>query len=39
MVSENVEAATFNEMPEVLDGKVSSQQLAVKGTVARLTGL
>ena len=39
MVSENVEAATFNKMPEVLDGKVNIKQLVVKGTVTYLTGL
>ena len=39
MVSEDVEAAAFNKMPEWLDGKVSGKQLAVKGTVACLTGL
>ena len=39
MVSEDVEAAAFNKMPEVLDGKVSGKQLAVRGTVACLTGL
>ena len=39
MVSEDVEAAAFNKMPEVLDGKVSGLQLTVKGTVVCLTGL
>ena len=36
MVSEGVEAVAFDKMPEVLDGKVSGKQLAVKRTVASL---
>ena len=39
VVSEDVEAAALNKMPEVLDCKVNSKQLTVKGTVACLTGL
>ena len=39
MVSEDVEVAAFDRIPEVVDSKVSSKQLAVKNTVACLTGL
>ena len=38
VVSEDVEAAALDKVTEVLAGKVGSKQLAVKGTVAPLTG-